>query len=63
MLKNILGNKKIVKIVKIGLLLVVICVGVIIVLHANGSISAHETNACTFQFVDMVQNAAEFTLK
>lgn len=50
-------NKKIVKIVKLGMLLVVICVNCVIIVNKNDSqIYAKDTTAAEFRLEDNVTN-------
>lgn len=62
MLKGL--NKKIVKIVKMGMLLIIICVNCIIIVNSNdGQIYAKDTTAAEFRLEDSIINATNFKLK
>lgn len=62
-MKNIKDiNKKIVKIVKAGLMLIVICVNCVILVNGNDAV-VKEKDACNFEYVEMIQNAASFDLR
>lgn len=62
MLKGL--NKKIVKIVKLGMLLVVICVNCVIIVNKNdGQIYAKDTTAAEFRLEDNIVNTTNFKLK
>lgn len=62
-MKNIKDiNKKIVKMVKIGLMMIVICVNCVIFINGN-DVVVKEKDACNFEYVEMIQNAASFNLR
>lgn len=62
-MKNIKDiNKKIVKIVKVGLMMIVICVNCVIFINGNDAV-VREKDACNFEYVEMIQNAAGFNLR
>lgn len=62
MLKGL--NKKIVKVIKMGMLLIVICVNCVIIINKNdGQILTKDTNAAEFKLEDSIINATNFNLK
>lgn len=62
MLKGL--NKNIVKIIKMGMLLIVVCVNCIIVVNKNdGQIYTKDTTAAEFRLEDNIINATNFKLK
>lgn len=62
MLKGL--NKKIVKVIKMGMLLIVICVNCVIIINRNDSqILTKDTNAAEFRLEDSIINATNFKLK
>lgn len=56
-------NKKIVKIVRTGLLIIIICVNCIIVINRNDVSYADEVNAAEFKIEDNIIHATNFKLK
>lgn len=60
MLRNI--NKKIVKIIKVGLTIIIICIGFIITIN-NGYVYAKDINAAEFKLQENVIDASEFKLQ
>lgn len=62
MLKGL--NKKIVRVIKMGMLLIVICVNCVIIINKNdGQIYTRDTTAAEFRLEDNVINATNFKLK
>lgn len=57
-------NKKIVKVIKMGMLLIVICINCVIIVNKNdGQIYTKDTTAAEFRLEDSVVNAINFKLK
>lgn len=55
-------NNKIIKVIKMGMLLIIICVNCVIILN-DGNIYTKDTNATEFKLEDSVINATNFKLK
>ena len=60
MLRNI--NKKIVKIIKVGLIIIIIGIGFIITIN-NDYVYAKDINASEFKLQDNIVNASEFKFR
>lgn len=62
MLKEL--NKKIVKVIKMGMLLIVICINCVIIINKNyGRVYTKDTTAAEFRLEDNIINATNFKLK
>lgn len=57
-------NKKIVKVIRMGMLLIVICINCVIIINKNnGEFYAKDTTAAEFKLEDNIINATNFKLK
>lgn len=62
MLKGL--NKKIVKVIKMGMLLIVICINCVIIINKNdGRVYTKDTTAAEFRLEDNIITATNFKLK
>lgn len=62
MLKGL--NKKILKVIKMGMLLIVICINCVIIINKNdGEFYVKDTTAAEFKLKDNIINATNFKLK
>lgn len=56
-------NKKIVKIIRTGLLILIICVNCVIIINKNDVSYADEVNAAEFKIEDNIIHASTFNFK